>query len=54
TIHREVGMCPVIIHSSVILLEIAVVVHISVEMVLTIITMGTGVTKTGIVVEISM
>lgn len=36
TIHREVGPCPlIIIHSSVIHLEITVVVHISVEMILT-------------------
>jgi hypothetical protein len=44
----------VIIHISVIHLEIVMVVHISVEMVLTIITMGTGVIKTGTIVAISM
>jgi hypothetical protein len=55
TTHREVDLCQVIINSSVIHLDIVMVVHISVEMVLTtIITMGTGVIKTGTIVEITM
>jgi len=41
-----------IIRSSVIRLEIEMVVHISAEMVLTIITMGTG-AKNGIIIEVS-
>lgn len=42
-----------IIHNSVIHLEIAMAVHTSVEMVLTIITMGTGVIRTGTIIEVS-
>ena len=43
-----------IIHSSVIHLDIVMVVHITVGMVLIIITMETDVIKTGILIEVSM
>lgn len=52
TTHKEVGLRLMIIHSSVIRLEIVMAVNTSVEMVLTIITMGTGMIRTGIIIEL--